>query len=568
MLNILTGLTRPSQNHEVLQILENYIPMIFSTLLEPFLTLLNRLLCVLQPYQDLIKGRRSPGTTIETKYDSLPPQLMIWRALNAGHYLLALLSVAVLLANVLAVGLGAIFNESTVSVSTSLNMTSLKTTSLSRDSILPSAISDDYYDHFYMVQTNLSSKTRLPPWIDEQFAYLPLSALDSEGNSSLQYVAVTRGFGLATTCSTLSTSNASLDHIVYTYNYTKSPAVDQTIEAVYGDTPYGNTTTCTLPGFVDFGHNLVDTVPDGRSAREIYSALELTDESATADEVAFCESKIVLGWMRYESSQTEAVPNMTFLQCATQLVTAQFNVTVDTDGHILHSKQVGEYDNVTEVLGANATSIAHQANMLVGDKWHSSVAEGDNMGWHNDSFTRDWMNYYLKLATNSTDLVNAGLPLPNATSLIPLVENMCQRIASALLGANMDLFTDSLQTQPTVSGIKIGQATKIFMDNTAFIISMTILGIYLLIGITFYARQRKVLLPRMPSTIGSTVAFAAGSRAMRMYGNIEEKDQKATYSFGKYVGMYGKEHIGIELDPYVAPLKPKSTWSITDLWRD
>lgn len=109
----------------MLQLLGNYIPMAFSTMLEPFLTMLNRMICALQPYQDLLKGGRRAETTIETKYESVPPQLVLWRAAKAGHYALVLLSLVVLLANVLAVGLGAIFDESPRVVLTSMNVTSL-----------------------------------------------------------------------------------------------------------------------------------------------------------------------------------------------------------------------------------------------------------------------------------------------------------------------------------------------------------------------------------------------------------------------------------------------------------
>ncbi|ROW08842.1 hypothetical protein VMCG_02883 [Cytospora schulzeri] len=568
---LLNGLTRPSNNFEVLQLLENYIPMAFSTLLEPFLTLLNRLLCVLQPYRDLLKGRRSPQTTIETKYDSLPPQLMIWRAATAGHYFLALLSVVVLLANVLAVGLGAIFDESTVSVVTSLNVTSLKSPTLSRGTVLSRGFLDGgisaYYDHFYMVQTNMSANTSLPPWIDTQFAYLPFSDLSSKDNSSLEYSAVTQGFGLATTCSVFSTNSTSRNYIVYPNNNTGIPVGHNTIQAVYKDTPYGNTTICYLPDSVKDYVTLVEDVPEGRSAYEVYSYLQRDSSRSTAEDELFCESKLVMGWLRYDASQAESPLDMTFLQCTAEMLTAQFNVTVDASGYILHSEQIGEYNNITEVLGSNTTSISIQANMLVGDEWHSSSALGDYLNWHNDSHTRDWMNYYLKLATNSSDLVDAEKSLPDAASLIPLVEKTYRRIGAALLGANLDLFTDSLHTQPTLPATSLTQDTKIFMNNTAFIISMTILGIYLLTGIMFYARQRKVPLPRMPSTIGSTVAFAAGSRAIRAYGGAEKARSNETYGFGRYVGVDGKVHIGIELDPHVDPLKPSSSWSVPGLGR-
>lgn len=539
--------------------------MVFSTLLEPFLVVLNRLLCLLQPYYDLLDGKRSPRTTIETKYDSLPPQLVVWRALKAGHYFLAVLSIVVLMANVLAIGLGAIFNESPTSVRASRNVTLLASPSLSRADLLPenfaTGTGTQYYDHFYIVQTNMSSNTRLPPWIDAQFTYLPFSDLTSSGNSSAKYNAVTRGFGMEATCSMLPTDNSSLSRLEYSYNTTAGPATQQVIRAVYEDTPYGNTTKCLLPGFID--DNIGGELPEGKSAHEFYSALDSEDVStfnASEEAVAFCEERLVLGWMRYDTSEAESGPDMTFLQCTTRLVTARFDVTVDADGYILRSERVGDYDNITEILGPSAANISRQANLLIGDKWHASSTGVENM-WHNDSVTTDWMNYYLKIATNGKALIDPNRPLPDAKGLIPVVQDIYQRIGAALLGANRDLFVASPQNSDSVLLATIEtQDTRIFMDNTALIISLTILGIYLLVSILLYARQRRILLPRMPSTIASTVAYVAGSRAVRLYTSPEKARQaRETYSFGRYLGIDGKAHIGIELDPYVFALDQKST---------
>lgn len=540
--------------------------MVFSTLLEPFLVVLNRLLCVLQPYYDLLDGKRSPRTTIETKYDSLPPQLVVWRAVKAGHYFLAVLSIVVLMANVLAIGLGAIFNESPTPVLATRNVSLLVSPSLSRADLLPETFATgtgtQYYDHFYIVQTNMSANTRLPPWIDANFAYLPFSDLTSNANSSAQYTAVTRGFGTEAMCSMLSTDNSSLSRLEYSYNTTAGPATQQVIKAVYEDTPYGNTTKCLLPGFIDDA--IGGTLPEGKSAHEFYSALEQEDvntfKNASEEAVAFCEERLVLGWMRYDTLKAESGPDMTFLQCTTQLVTAQFSVTVDADGYILRSERLGDYDNITEILGPSAANISHQANLLIGDKWHASSVGVEGM-WHNDTVTTDWMNYYLKIATNGTDLIDPYKPLPDAVRLIPIVQEIYQRIGAALLGANRDLFVDSPRNQePVLQATVETQDTRIFMDNTALIISLTILGIYLLVSILLYARQRRILLPRMPSTIGSTIAYAAGSRAVRLYTGPGKAGQtRETYSFGRYLGIDGKAHIGIELDPYVFALDQKSS---------
>lgn len=219
------GLTHPTQNFFVLQLLENYIPMVNSTL-KPFLTLLNRLPALLQLYYDLQMGKRPARRTIETRYDLMPPQLNILRAGLTGHYLLSLLSLVVLLASVLSVALGAILNEYSVSVKTILNATSLKTPALTRDIILHQ--DNDkydktwyYFDHFYKVQTNISNGAQLPAWIDEEFAYLVTSQTwKSNDNSSTEYIATTRGFGMAASCSELSQSNTSAAYVSYNFNDT------------------------------------------------------------------------------------------------------------------------------------------------------------------------------------------------------------------------------------------------------------------------------------------------------------------------------------------------------------
>lgn len=62
--------------------------MIFSSLLEPFWAVLNRILCLLQPFEELKTGNAPSRLSIEAKYTSLPPQFAIWRALRARHFLL------------------------------------------------------------------------------------------------------------------------------------------------------------------------------------------------------------------------------------------------------------------------------------------------------------------------------------------------------------------------------------------------------------------------------------------------------------------------------------------------
>lgn len=555
--------------------------MAFSTLLELFVILLNRLLAVLQPYYDLQKGDRPAKTTIETRYDSLPPQLNIWRAARAGHYFFALMCVLVLLCNILSIALGAIFNESPVSVATSLNATMLKTPTLTRNkTILAYGVESSsgtyyYFDHFYMVQTNMSNGIQLPPWIDEEFAYFPFSDTTTNDNSSAEYHGVTRGFGVAATCSPLSASNTSTNYVAYDYNgtYHMQDIIQhqQTIKVVYSDANY----TCTLG---QFGANLeFPTGGSSPSAQELYSYLIAA--GGRKDEADFCGTRVLLGWMRYEQGQPAGYqPSASWMECTSELRTARFNVTVDAAGHVLRSEQAGSYENTTEVLGTNTTtvrSVGKSLNQYIGAYGQGDTSSaGAALGWHNDTRTRDWMNYFLTMAatTNGTDLVDPAKALPDdvASLVAPAVQATYQRIGAALLGATTDLFADADAAAQVVPVTIVTADTRIFMDDTAYVLALVILGLYLVAGTVFYARQRETLLPRLPTTIGSTIGFVAASRVVKVYqhhGPAAGGGGTERYGFGRYTGLDGKVHVGIELEPYPVPLRARSSWAGLLMWR-
>lgn len=86
----------------------------FATLIEPMWNMLSRILCLLQPFEELRKGNAAASSTIDVKYTNLPPQLTVWRALRAGHLLLASVCIVSISSNILAVALSALLSENIV----------------------------------------------------------------------------------------------------------------------------------------------------------------------------------------------------------------------------------------------------------------------------------------------------------------------------------------------------------------------------------------------------------------------------------------------------------------------
>lgn len=119
--NTYQGIILPTNNAVVRSIIENYAPTMFATLVEPVWTMLNRLLCLLQPFEELRKGRAKASMSLELKYTSIPPQLAFWRALRAGHYILAAVCIIAVSSNVLAVALSGLLAETQAIVNIPVN---------------------------------------------------------------------------------------------------------------------------------------------------------------------------------------------------------------------------------------------------------------------------------------------------------------------------------------------------------------------------------------------------------------------------------------------------------------
>lgn len=199
---------------------------------------------------------------------------------------------------------------------------------------------------------------------------------------------------------------------------------------------------------------------------------------------------------------------------------------------------------------------------------------------------------------NNTELVDPLTEAPKYDLVIPAVQDVYRRLFAVTIGQRLDIFQTPAEPL-NVNGTMIVQETRIFLDDTAYIITLAILSFNILILIILYIKERKPFLPRFPSTIASLMAYVAASRFVRDNNNssssdnqrgrymeiigsedtkIEEKSRirvrtasasssttqthkhlRQTYSFGRFLGVDGKTHIGIEVDPFVMPINDDGT---------
>ena len=408
----------------------------------------------------------------------------------------------------------------------------------------------------------------MPPWVDEEFFYHPFDLetppLAENGLEVLQELqGTTTGFGAAVDCVEMS-SNAENDTLQFQVNQNGSSIQFSTSHFF----PNGTSVTCFYPRSAS--HTANDTTndifpfPNGNLALEVMQTMQ---PAAGVDDGGFCSSIIVAGWVRAIDNESSSGKNnttasgrditSTFLSCSATLRTAQFDVAVDSTGHLIRSQRTSDFagDTGPYFLGnASEVGLFQHSSALI-----AALNPGD-FEWHNDSFTSDWVNSLLASIRNSSSLVDPSAPVPNATAVAPLLESLYEQLFAILLGLNTNIFPEARPPTPMTAQALVLEP-RLFVSPLMFTISMTILCLQLVVAILYYANRPKRFLPRMPTSIGSIIAFVSASRALEDFGPEKEKDgenEERRYGYGRLVGTDGRTRVGIEKQRYVVPLKSQN----------
>ncbi|KAI9880048.1 MAG: hypothetical protein M1830_005780 [Pleopsidium flavum] len=584
------GLPPPSQSAVGQQILLNYLPTAFATFLEPIWVVLNRILCIMHPFEVLRHGNAKKSCSLDLKYTSLPPPFVFWRAIRARHLVLASVCAITVLANPLVVTLSSLFEDKIVDVeqhagfdqlySPLFNQTRLTTLGQAAGAVIT------YKDHFYVAKTNISDGTALPPWVTQEFFFIPFGLKIAPNlGSNATYRAVTRGFGIDSKCRQFNSSRTGgLDHFSLSvdgsqFNASTSQLADdgRIVKCVVVATNASD-----VPNY-PFG--AMGPPSSGNSALEVVSSMyAVSSPIQPIKDQDFCKSLLLAGWVRASRSD-QATTNFSsslasgghtissssmFMSCQPSLKTAEFIVTVDSTGQVLGTAQTGNFDtNAAKYLNANATFPYNQTSDLIG-------TANVRPSWHNDTFAPDWINYLIKRSTNSTAITDPNAPLPDFAPTAAIIQELHRRLFAILLGLNIHVLV-SAPPNAQVSGIITSQAHRIFMSKTMFIISIVLLSLNVIVALLYYLRRPKTFLSRMPTTIASVIAFVAASRALaEMHGDCrrngseksklqpgnkavhipaaEPQPKELRFGFGKFIGTDGKPHVGIERHPLVVPL--------------
>ncbi|KAF2140309.1 uncharacterized protein K452DRAFT_299670 [Aplosporella prunicola CBS 121167] len=548
------GIPLPSEDRFVRQLVESYLPTVVATLIEPIWLVLNRLILTLQPFEELRRGKALASRSIAVDYNSLPPQLVLFKAFRARHLVLGAVCCMTLLAHFLSIAFSALFLESEVMVSHAATYSAplqapLDTFALKNRTDLYLLNNRANTDQFYVVMSNLTAGTPLSSWVDERFFYLPFESTNVT-HQSWSHRATTRAFGAEIQCVPLETEGPNTIALDFDDN---AGGVHVNISATIGDR------VCETKDYVDY--------IGGKFQSKI--ALELNNLA--------CGDILISGWIRanvtrnqiWTSNGADDISQVTFhsldwtfIACRAVMKTGMSEVTVDYRGKVLDaSPQLIPDDSPEKYFVQNNTEI-------ISSIYRAWIFPGQDTGslnvqtWHNDSYPSDFYNYLILKSTEDRRLLDPDLPPPTFNETAPKFAALYSQLVAITLSenSNVSFSPSSANTQ----GSNIKPETRIFMSKPMFLIAEAILGLYVVVLVAVYVRRPWRILPRLPTTIASNIGYFAASHAvLDLKGtgamsvatrNKHLASMGHRYGFGTFVGTDGKPHRGIERQPYFAPL--------------
>lgn len=572
------GLPLFSNDDFLLQLILNYFPTVIATIIEPFWTVLNRLMCAIQPFISL-KSRETLATrSILLEYTSVPPQLAVWRALRSHHWLLAAVCVIAIAANVLTIGMSGLFDIRETTVNHSINANQLMQPSRGPNASAISFKDRDYGNPMQQMLANLSNNVPMLPWVTPEYFFFPVS-LPVESRAPMYQVSTT-GLGSDLECSEVMDFSVSGANMTYTF-YLSHDAMQAnfTFREKFSN---GTQIRCYYPGaFIPDDAKADDEPPpeetqvylrgnpEGRQGLEFLVIPYPSFNTKTPDEIFFCGRMIVAGWVRANItlgegfSETlygptrnisEATLDSMFMKCRPRFMIGNFSVVTDRDGRVLDYTQVGDLSE--DIEWGLADEIWRRTFALVEPPaW---------LRWHNDTYAGDWFNKFIKVIAGNADIIDPLKPKPDFTTAATLTSTVYRQLFAITARNNPDFFAKA-PSGTTTAAIEIFNEQRVFMNDSMFFIVVVVLAANIAVASFLYVGLPKPFLHHMPTSIAGLLSYCCGSHLAEdlsfgshaasskaeLYANLARQNYK--YRLSNYIGTDDSVHFGIDRQPYLLP---------------
>jgi hypothetical protein len=564
--------------------------------------LINRLLCLLQPMQELLSLEATPRQSIDRNYSSLPPQLTMFRALRSKHYILASVCAMALLANVLATAFAGLLFQDAMIMAEIAQFRSFQDPSINRTSFLyPGQWSKP---HVIIADSNFTQGTPLPPWTDKHYSYVPVDT-DPPSKTRAFYgtQAQTTAFGASLECKEIDFGSGNMLNMSYTGQSNHTATLTLGLELSLPDAN-GQLVNCEQRS------NAISwSVASGSSESEACMLNSAGTEfsinfdpprkiPAYLEEITNCTYAIVIGWVRFpgaapgacsarsvfESLAGPATPiwmnnsrnatvdltahaatsnSIKLVLCMPKLTVGKADISFDANGYITEPARNYKPETGTESELASRYLTNTTMDLTVG--WMKYMEDDEICRWHEDNYTSSRFHYFMLQESNDTRLTDVSQPLPHLADITHAANAAYAKLFAVWLGLNTgELIGSRTNTTVPIEGRFMYIEERLFFNKPLFIISEVILALYIIVAILVYANRPAKFLPRLPTSIGAVISLVAAGTTVRdlkdtTHFSTEERaafleKQGHVFGYGSYLGVDGAVHVGIERAPFVSRL--------------
>lgn len=571
-MNTTNGVVISTQSAFVRNLILNYLPTLLGTLLEALWVVINRHFCLLQPFEDLRRGGATAATTLGARYATLPPQLIIWRALRSKHYILAIICFVAILANVVSVALSGLFITQPVMTKSNSTVRYIYDTKFTTSPVSKTV----QLDYTYPLENNITEDAPLSTWTSPSHYFLPAQLLPAASKSMSGLMRVrTVGIGLTPHC-----EKADFE-IAPNAQFGRSPVnitvrsnihdIDRLCIAIVDGAAYYDGSGVSSEG-------IIEAAKAYGIAQEVSTAL-VSNTGSKSEPSDPCGSLHAFGWLRAGGRAEEysippgnhSLPALaaTIVVCAAEVQATEMEVLVDAQGNILNVDTAGaSMLDIADMIPPGSSNVLVDAyvNSMLTLFTEDQTALGY---WHNGTYSGDWMNYFIKLQTGSSAHVTPQLPPPDPEAMAHVISDILKRTFALHLNLNRQWFaTGDTTFASTGNGTLEVKEDRIFFAPHIYQLSVALLSFNLLVAVLVLMCRPGRSFPLMPTTIGAIASYLAGSSILNdlMYDRItpEELEKDTTkFAYGKHIGVDRLPHIGIERQPYITSLMSYTTTGMT-----
>lgn len=465
------------------------------------------------PYKLL--RRQHPGSLpLVVDYDKSPPLFQFFRAVRAQDVQLFMLTIGILLANILALSLAALFTLEDQSRVVSVQVAAQGLPSIVGNFTEPAG------EAYYELAASVSGVVPLANWTTPEYYVLPFTA----STPHLALSAPTVALGADVSCELLPASQLIT---LCQYSGIEYPGCTNIAPPFPGDTGNGN-----MVSWIAANHTCWHIGTQGRPRTYYFQW-----KGPTADFFQRgCANSFFVGWAELPA---DPHPNATFFPF-THIDRIDAVVLYCTAGvrAAAVTARVGATTTTTADNATAALDIAGNTTALVGS-FLDSLQNGIGTLWSNVDLTHEIAWFSTLMAALYPELPITGgvnsTHLPHAAHAAAAFEDVYRRVFAVSLRENAgELF--SRGENRTVVGETTRALQRVRVDAAMWALSVAIVAFFLvLVAAVYWSREKDEVAPPTTLARGWALVYASGALETEAGG----------YELGEFRGGDGGRHWGV-----------------------